>query len=153
MQYPRVGQRPKPCMFVQPHCSPKANIRLIRSQRRGARPSSSTSTIINHHSSIRPSRCAVRLRMVKGTKARGIGFQPVRLEQQKDGNHEHLRINVMKTVTGWKPIPREQNACSTPKVGQRPKPCMFVQPHCSPKANLRLRRSQRRGIYLAPLGS
>ena len=51
--------------------------------------------------------------MVNGTKARGIGFQPVRLEQKKDGNHEHLRINVMKTVTGWKPIPREQTACST----------------------------------------
>ncbi|MFZ4080210.1 MAG: hypothetical protein ACOYKN_03200, partial [Pirellula sp.] len=42
-----------------------------------------------------------------------IGFQPVRLEQQKDVKHEHLRTNVMKTVTGWKPIPRDQNACST----------------------------------------
>jgi hypothetical protein len=33
------------------------------------------SSIINRQSSIRPSRCcAVRLRMVNGTKARGIGF-------------------------------------------------------------------------------
>ena len=72
------------------------------------------STIITRQSSISLSRCrAVCLRMVNGTNARGIGFQPVRLEQQKDGNHEHLRTNVMKTVTGWKPIPREQTACST----------------------------------------
>ena len=56
---------------------------------------------------------AARLRMVNGTKARGIGFQPVRLEQKKDCNDEHIRTEVMKTVTGWKPIPREQTMCST----------------------------------------
>jgi hypothetical protein len=42
------------------------------------------------------------------TKARGIGFQPVRFEPKKDCNHEHLRENVMKKLTGWKPIPRER---------------------------------------------
>ena len=47
------------------------------------------------------------------TKARGIGFQPVRFEPNKDYNHEHLRENVMKKLTGWKPIPREQTTCST----------------------------------------
>ena len=46
----------------------------------------STSKINNHHSTIiNPSRTlrSVRRRMVNGSKARGIGFQPVRLEQKK----------------------------------------------------------------------
>ena len=46
-----------------------------------------------------------------------IGFQPVELEQKKDGNHEHLRTDVMKKRTGWNPIPRAQTMCSTPRVG------------------------------------
>ena len=37
-----------------------------------------------------------------------IGFQPVRLQDTKGGTCGDLRFDVMKKVTGWKPIPREQ---------------------------------------------
>jgi len=72
---------------------------------------------------------AARLRMVNGTKARGIGFQPVRLEQKKDRNDEHIRTEVMKTVTGWKPIPREEPRGLGTRVLHQPKPgvtCLLV---------------------------
>ena len=72
------------------------------------------STIITRQSSIRPSRCcAVRLRMVNGPRHVGLASSLSGLAHKKDGNHEHHRTEVMKTVTGWKPIPREQTMCST----------------------------------------
>ena len=48
-------------------------------------------------------------RSIPRTKGRGIGFQPVRLQDKKDGYHLHHRTNVMKKRTGWKPIPREEH--------------------------------------------
>ena len=44
--------------------------------------------------------CAVRA----VSCGRGIGFKPVRFQQKMLGNHENLRIKVMKKRTGWKPI-------------------------------------------------
>ena len=41
-------------------------------------------------------------------KSRGIGFQPVRLQEKKDGNHEHLQTKFLESMTGWNPIPREE---------------------------------------------
>ena len=38
------------------------------------------------------------------TKQRGIGFQPVRLEQKLEGIHEYLRTKFMESMKGWKPV-------------------------------------------------